>query len=129
MSQVSIEYEPVEESTERRNSVRTQLVVRIDYSTVDELFSEFTSDINDGGLFIETENPQPTGTEVCLRFNLPGKPDSVATAGRVVRVHSGGNEGPPGMGIEFDSLCPEASTAINMLIRSLRAAPESSRRS
>ena len=125
MSQVSVQYELVGEAGDRRSSERAQLIVRVEYSTVDELFSEFTSDINDGGLFIETDNPQPTGTEVCMRFNLPGQPESVATAGRVVRVHNGGLEGPPGMGIEFDALCPEASTAINALIRSLRAAPES----
>ena len=86
MSQVSVVYEAVEDLPERRGSQRAQLIVRVDYSTVDELFSEFTSDINDGGLFIETENPQPTGTEVSMHFNLPGQPESVATAGRVVRV-------------------------------------------
>jgi hypothetical protein len=42
---------------ERRRSNRAEMVVHIDYATVDELFSEFTRDINEGGLFIETEKP------------------------------------------------------------------------
>ncbi len=131
MSQVSVEYESLataetEEATERRRSQRAQLIVRVDYSTVDEIFSEFTSDINDGGLFIETDNPQPAGTEVSMRFSLPGQPEAVVTAGRVARVSSGGSDGPAGMGIEFEVLGSEASSAINMLIRSLRTSPQSS---
>ena len=73
MSQVSVEYAPVQETADRRSSQRAELIVRVDYSTVDELFSEFTSDINDGGLFIETANPRPLGTEVSMRFSLPGR--------------------------------------------------------
>jgi uncharacterized protein (TIGR02266 family) len=126
MSQVSVEYSPVEEAAERRRSERTQLIVRVDYSTVDEIFAEFTSDINDGGLFIETESPQPTGTEVSMRFCLPGQADALVTTGRVIRVSQGGNEGPAGMGIEFDALDSDASGVINALIRSLRATPGSS---
>ena len=129
MSQVTLEYAPDEGLAERRRSERAQLIVRVDYSTVDELFAEFTSDINDGGLFIETENPQPAGTEVSMRFNLPGQLQTVATTGRVVRVSEGGSEGPAGMGIEFEVLGSEASGAINALIRSLRAAPRSTPRS
>ena len=44
-----------EASAERRKSERTDLVVRVDYQTVDELFSEFARNINEGGLFVESE--------------------------------------------------------------------------
>ena len=125
MSQVSVEYEQTEDAGERRRSDRRQLVVRVQYATVDELFSEFTSDINDGGLFIETENPRPLGTEVSMHFCLPGQAEVVATTGRVIRVSHGGADGPSGMGVEFDALDSEASQAINALIRSLRASPHS----
>ncbi len=102
MSQVSVQYELVGEASDRRSSQRAQLIVRVEYSTVDELFSEFTSDINDGGLFIETDSPQPLGTEVSMRFSLPGQPEAVITTGRVVRVSQVGDEGPAGMGVEFE---------------------------
>jgi uncharacterized protein (TIGR02266 family) len=121
MSRVSVEYQTIEDEVERRRSERTELIVRVDYSTVDELFSEFTSDINDGGLFIETENPRPAGTEVAMRFSLPGRDEAVETVGRVVRVITGDDAGPAGMGIEFEALSDESSRAINELIRSLRA--------
>lgn len=105
---------------DRRRTDRTDLIVRIDYSTVDELFSEFTRDINEGGLFIETEKPKLIGTEVTMRFNLPGSRDGVETMGRVVRISSGDEFSPPGMGIEFDELTDGDRARINDLIRALR---------
>ncbi len=107
--------------SERRRSERAECLVRVDYSTVDELFSEFTRDVNEGGLFIETEHPHPAGTVVSMHFNLPGSEEPIQTLGRVVRISTGGTEGPPGMGIEFDELSPEARSHIDRLIRALRS--------
>ena len=127
MAKVSIEYpsadgpEPV--GAERRRFNRTDLLVQVEYSTIDEIFSEFTRDINEGGLFIETEKPRPTGTEVALRFNLPGSAEPLQTVGRVVWVRSASSQIPAGMGIEFDDLSKEDRDRINMMIRSLRNGP------
>ena len=121
MSKVS--FQPAEDlsAAERRRSARAELIVRVDYATVDELFSEFTRDINEGGLFIETEKPRPAGTEVCLHFNLPGSDQTVKTNGTVVRVCDGTDGGTPGMGIEFEELPPKARAHINQVIRTLRS--------
>jgi type IV pilus assembly protein PilZ len=126
MSKVSIEVGDVAREgldAERRRSERTDLVVQVNYSTIDELFSEFTRDINEGGLFIETEKPRPMGTEVALRFNLPGSDRAVETLGRVVRLSNGEGNSPPGMGIEFDELTLTERQRINEIIRSLRIGP------
>ena len=116
MSKVSLE----PEAQERRRSERTAFLVRVDYSTVDELFSEFTRDINEGGLFIETDRPHETGTTVSMQFNLPGGEEPIQTTGTVVHVTKGEDGNPPGMGIEFDELSPEAHGRIDDLIRALR---------
>jgi type IV pilus assembly protein PilZ len=116
MSKVSVE----EEGAERRRTERAELIVRVDYATVDELFSEFTRDINEGGLFIETAKPRPAGTEVRMQFHLPGSDEILQTIGRVVRITPGDEESPPGMGIEFDDLTTEDRQKINEIIRSLR---------
>src|SRR6056297_1850264 len=76
---------------ERRRASRASITVRIDYATVDEMFSEFTRDINEGGLFIETEKPHQPGTEVSMQFHLPGSQEVLQTLGRVVRVSTGGS--------------------------------------
>ncbi len=106
---------------ERRRARRSALTVRIDYATVDEIFSEFTRDINEGGLFIETEKPHLPGTEVSMQFHLPGSDEVVETVGRVVRVSSGSSGAAPGMGIEFDELHPEDRKKIDRIVRALRA--------
>jgi uncharacterized protein (TIGR02266 family) len=107
---------------ERRRARRSGLTVRIDYATVDEIFSEFTRDINEGGLFIETEKPHLPGTEVSMQFHLPGSEEVVETVGRVVRISRGGPGSSPGMGIEFDELKPDDRKKIDRIVRALRSA-------
>ncbi|MEZ4333881.1 MAG: TIGR02266 family protein [Myxococcota bacterium] len=112
---------PDPSAEERRRATRSPLTVRIDYATVDEIFSEFTRDINEGGLFIETEKPHAPGTEVSMQFHLPGSDEIVETVGRVVRVSRGGAGMPPGMGIEFDELKPVDRRKIDRIVRALRS--------
>jgi uncharacterized protein (TIGR02266 family) len=106
---------------DRRRARRAGVTVRIDYATVDELFSEFTRDINEGGLFIETEKPHQPGTEVSMQFHLPGSQEVLCTLGRVVRVTHGAVGMPAGMGIEFDELTPDDRVKIDRIVRALRA--------
>ncbi len=106
---------------EQRRSARAPLVVRVDYSTVEALFSEFTANINEGGLFIETERPAPVGTVVSLQFRLPGSEEPIKVDGRVVWTSPERPNDVPGMGIEFEGLDREARARINALVRGLRA--------
>ncbi len=109
------------ETFERRKSERTGLMVRVDYRTVDELFTEFTQNINEGGLFVETEALHPTGTAVWLQFTIPGSDDPLYVEGRVVWTRESSSGEPSGMGIEFDDLDRQARERINQLVRQLRA--------
>jgi len=121
MAKVSVETIDEVEAEDRRRFERAGLVVRIEYSTVDDLFSEFTRDINEGGVFIETEDPQEIGTTVDLQFHLPGSADPLKAAGLVVRQTDGRDGEPVGMAVEFESLPVEARERINDLIRAMRA--------
>ncbi len=89
---------------DRRKSQRTDLVVRVDYQTVDELFSDFARNINEGGIFVEAATPHPLGTVVDLQFRLPGSDEPVRVKGSVVRVSDGEGGDSPGLGIEFENL-------------------------
>lgn len=109
------------QGVERRRWERTDLVVRVDYKTVDELFSEFARNINEGGLFVETESPPPLGTVVDLQFKLPGSSDPVQVSGSVVRTAVGSADEPSGMGIAFGELDTETRQRINELVRRLRS--------
>jgi len=126
MSKVSLsrarsdEHGPIS-GIDRRRTSRAAVTIRIDYSTVDEMFSEFTRDINEGGLFIETEKPHEPGTEIAMQFHLPGTKEVLQTLGRVVRVSVGGADATPGMGIEFDELTSEDRRRIDQIVRALRS--------
>ena len=106
--------------SERRRTERIELMVRVDYKTVDELFSEFARNINEGGMFVETETPSEPGAAVALQFRIPGSEEPIAVMGRVVRTTAGDRDEPPGMGIEFENLDAQSRELINQLVRSLR---------
>jgi type IV pilus assembly protein PilZ len=105
---------------ERRRYERADLLVRVDYKTVDELFSEFARNINEGGLFVETDAPPALGTSVALEFQIPGSDEPIQVMGRVVRVTDGSGKDGPGMGIEFENLDNQSRDLINDLVRQLR---------
>jgi len=111
----------VSAALERRRADRADLVVRVDYQTVDEFFSEFARNINEGGLFVESETPHPLGTRVDLQFQLPGSDEPVQVSGAVVRTSPGSADEPPGMGIVFDDLDSQTRQRIDELVRRLRA--------
>lgn len=108
---------------ERRREPRTPVNIRIDYQTVDAFFSEFASNINQGGLYIKTTRPLPPGTRLTLQFLLPNRGTPIQVDGEVVWVNERTTKGiNPGMGIRFEELDGEVKTQINLLARELRNA-------
>ena len=110
----------VQSTVERRVSPRAPVTVRVDYSTVDAMFSEFTRNINEGGLFIESEALLPLDELVQLQFQLPGVDDPFKVSGRVAWVREAGIDGPPGMGVEFENLDADARLRIDEIVQALR---------
>ena len=110
----------VETTVERRQSHRAPVTVRVTYSTVDAMFSEFTRNINEGGLFIESETPLALDEQVQLQFRLPGVEDPFKVSGRIAWVRESGGDGPAGMGVEFGSLDQDSRRKIDEIVQSLR---------
>jgi uncharacterized protein (TIGR02266 family) len=105
--------------SERRRSQRERVEIQVQYESIDELFTDFTRDINEGGVFVATESPLALDEPVELAFRLPGGVESIHVTGRVVRVQAK-DEGAAGMAIAFDALDARARNAIDSLVRSLR---------
>ena len=110
----------VQTTVERRVSPRAPVTVRVDYSTVDAMFSEFTRNINEGGLFIESEALLALDEQVQLQFQLPGVDDPFKVSGRVAWVREAGIDGPPGMGVEFENLDADARLRIDEIVQARR---------
>ena len=106
---------------ERRRSLRAPVVVRIEYATVDALFSDFTRNVNEGGVFIETDCPAELDSVVHLRFRLPGTRENIKVAGRVAWIEPGADGQPQGMGVEFENLSDADRARINAIVLRLRA--------
>jgi len=106
---------------DRRRSQRECAEIQVQYESIDELFTEFTRDINEGGVFVATDNPLGLDEPVSLSFRLPGGAPSIHVTGRVVRVQTKDEDGAAGMAVAFDALDARARSAIDSLVRSLRS--------
>ncbi len=105
---------------DRRQTDRARLEVPVDYSTVDAFFTEFSANINEGGMFVETDTPADPETFVQMSFRLPGADEPVKVEGRVAWVSDGTRGSPRGMGIQFQALTSEVRDTINRVVRGLR---------
>ncbi len=108
------------EGNERRRTERVAIKIPVDYSAVDAFFTEFSANINKGGIFIETEEPDEPETLVALQFRLPGRESPVSVMGRVAWVSDGKDGSPAGMGVEFHDLDSEVREIIDDVVRNLR---------
>lgn len=108
---------------EKRKYIRVPLAVKVTNVRTKEFHFFYSKDISMGGMFLETKDPYPVGTEVELDFFLPIKDskERLVIPGKVTRVqHFDVNkkEQPiPGMGIEFSQIEPAHASAISNFIR------------
>ena len=95
---------------ERRHYPRATLRITVTTTGKAHTYTDFTYDVSEGGVFVETDTPIPAGTHVSLEFTLPGSPEPVQAKGRVVRsVHPEqvGVGKPAGMGVQFVEISPK----------------------
>jgi len=105
---------PPAETVERRRAPRVSLHTEVTLSSDSNFYTGFTTDLSDGGIFVATCAVYEPGTEVKLRFSLPGS-GSIETEGIVRWTREYNEKTPdifPGMGIEFASLSMESHAAI-----------------
>lgn len=98
-------YVPVE----RRAFHRASLRVTTTTTGKSVTFSDFTYDVSEGGIFIETDITLPSGVVVDLEFTLPDEPVAIRAHGRVARSISTEQAGPgrpSGIGIQFTEIAP-----------------------
>ncbi|MEM1008138.1 MAG: TIGR02266 family protein [Myxococcota bacterium] len=76
-----------EKHEERRSYVRLPLSdMMVRYGHDGRVFFGSCQNLSPGGLFIATKTPAPYGSEVTLKFTLPGHDSTLQAKGRVVRV-------------------------------------------
>ncbi|HEV3189109.1 MAG TPA: PilZ domain-containing protein, partial [Polyangiaceae bacterium] len=89
---------------ERRRDPRARNggVVRCESATGKKLVSRWL-DLGPGGLFVETDEPNPMGTLLTLEIEIPGERATASAAGRVtwIREAPSADGKPSGMGVTF----------------------------
>ena len=96
---------------ERRKQPRVFVRALVDYESPDTYLYDYSKDLSEGGVFIETQKPLPTGTPVTLRFTLPDIDRVFQVKGKVAWLNEtrpkGGAKAPKlpvGMGVQFEAI-------------------------
>lgn len=106
---------------ERRKSQRILVDLEVDYQCEDTFLFAYITDMSAFGIFIRTNNPEPPGTHLNLRFKLPADKESLALEGEVIWINpfrpGDFDNLNPGMGVKFIDLTPDIISKLMDLIR------------
>src|SRR6516165_6051663 len=98
-------------TAERRQALRLPVQIWVEEATDRELYFQRSANLSAGGIYLENTIPHPIGTQVTLRFNLPGDKDRFEVRAEVVGAIAGEEE--LGMGLKFLNLDPRQSKRIH----------------
>jgi uncharacterized protein (TIGR02266 family) len=76
-----------ETKNDRRKFPRYFVRILVDYKSVDSFLYDYSNDLSEGGVFIQTTSPLNYGEQVDLRFTLPGTDRLFQLRGEVVWVY------------------------------------------
>ncbi len=100
---------------EKRQYSRVPIRVSATYLEKEQFYNNYTLNISQSGIFIETITPLPVGVELGLEFQLSRPPGPISVKGMVVRNLMPDNvreNQAPGMGIKFLNLSPDDKKKI-----------------
>lgn len=107
--------------TGRRAHERVRLPLEVGYRSTGSFLVSYSVDLSRGGLFVQTDEPLPVGSELDLRLSIPGISDRVSLRGRVVWVQEQAMTGKPaGMGIQFQQVEASLASLIDSVVKHFR---------
>ena len=114
---------------ENRQYQRAPLRLQLNYrhATGGNFLLENSTNISDGGIFIETKHPLPPGAHLVIRFQPPGGENDIELSGEVMWVNSyeeGGENPNPGMGIRFENLSASDKATIASIVKAIAILPD-----
>ena len=87
---------------DRRENLRVSLELWMEELVGDDVYFRRTGNLSTGGVFFDSAIPHDLGTEMTLKFTLPGSKEMVVARGKVVS-HSDQDDG-LGMGVPLISI-------------------------
>jgi type IV pilus assembly protein PilZ len=105
---------------DRRQWERVLVDLEVDYRSDDTFLFAYITDISAMGIFVRTTTPEPAGTRLNLRFNVPGQ-GVLELEGVVIWINPfrpGDRENlNPGMGVQFVGLGSEQRKMLRETIK------------
>ena len=80
----------------KRQYPRKPLSTFVDFVSEGRSYREFTRNISEGGVYIETSTPFSIGKEILMTFSFPNSSNHLKLTGRIVRVEDSG------IGVQFN---------------------------
>lgn len=104
---------------ETRRFDRAPLSLEVHYRTQGSFLVSYSLNLSKGGLFLETQDLLPVGTELTVRFTIPGADQVVETLAKVMWVRRATSDDglPPGLGLQFDRLEESIGKIIDRLVQ------------
>jgi len=108
---------------ERRRAPRAAVLLRVEYSTGEELAADYVTDLGEGGIFIRTELDLEIGAPLSVSLSFPGllEPTTIDCVVRW-RRRAGPDTTPDqvGVGVEFVSAKTDQRERLAILVQQLR---------
>jgi uncharacterized protein (TIGR02266 family) len=98
---------------------RIPYVVKVEFRTPSSFLVAYSINLSRGGIFLETEHPAAIGDSIALEFAVPGL-GPIQVTGRVAWQRPAGQDGPPGLGIQFQDIDEELGRVIDGLIATFK---------
>jgi uncharacterized protein (TIGR02266 family) len=101
-----------------RSSSRVPMQTQVDLSSDSNVFTGFSTNLSEGGVFVATVNLLPVGTPVDLTFTLPGN-TRITVKGEVRWTREIDDRVPdvfPGVGVRFVELGVDAAQALHRFV-------------
>jgi uncharacterized protein (TIGR02266 family) len=96
---------------EKRGAARLPIEIEVQVEGAAQRFQATTADVSSGGMFIVTQRAIPVGVQMMLAFTLPNG-TTLEVLGVVQWQTNGGGQRPPGLGVAFFCLEPEAKATL-----------------
>lgn len=96
---------------------RIPYVVQVEFRTASSFLVTYSVNLSRGGIFLETDHSAEVGSLINLQFTVPGT-GPINLVGRVTwrRSPEQLEDGPPGLGIEFQNMDAELGSVIDRLV-------------
>jgi type IV pilus assembly protein PilZ len=108
---------------DRRRSQRILVDLEVDYRCEDTFLFAYITDLSALGIFIRTNNPEPAGTLLNLRFALPDDERPLELEGEVIWINpfrpGHFDNINPGMGVRFNDITAELKQRLVRLVRKI----------